>query len=308
MNAQLSESPRAQWLNERRLGIGGSDVAPILGLSKWSTPLDVYLDKRGEIESDDADNDAMYWGRTLEPVIRQEYANRTGVEVSIPPSALTHPTYTFMRANVDGLTSHRRVFEAKTARSADGWGEPGTNEVPDAYALQTQHYLAVTGYEIADVAVLIGGSDFRIYHVEADRELQNDLIHAESEFWQRVLDGRPPEPVSYADTVRAFGSADTSGNVPAGERELAAWTALKLIRSQIKELQANEEDAKALLMKALGDGGDALVGPDGKPLVTWKLAKAAKRFDMEKFKTTHPDLVEQFTVPGTQSRRFLIKE
>ena len=37
----------ALWLEERRKGIGGSDVAAIMGLSPWKTAYQVYQDKRG---------------------------------------------------------------------------------------------------------------------------------------------------------------------------------------------------------------------------------------------------------------------
>src|SRR5690349_18206306 len=116
---------RTEFLEQRRLGIGGSDVAPILGLSKWASPLDIYLRKRGEQPEQD-DNEAMLWGRALEPVIRQQYAERTGRIVRVPEAALVHPQLTFARANLDGVTDDGRVVEVKTARTAQDWGEPGS--------------------------------------------------------------------------------------------------------------------------------------------------------------------------------------
>ncbi|MGH8029807.1 MAG: YqaJ viral recombinase family protein, partial [Arenimonas sp.] len=202
MNALLK--PREEFLANRRRGIGGSDVAAILGLSPWRTALDVYHDKRGE-SPEQPDNEAMAWGRALEPVIRQEYANRTGRQILVPEHQVVHPEHDFMIANLDGITTDDRVFEAKTARAGTGWGEPGTDQVPQPYLLQVQHYLAVMRYDVADIAVLIGGSDFRIYEVPADPELQAMMIEAEAEFWQRVLAGNPPDPVSYADALQRYG-------------------------------------------------------------------------------------------------------
>lgn len=302
------QQTRAEWLAERRLGIGGSDVAAILGLSKWQTPLDVYLEKRGELETDDVDSEPMHWGRKLEPIIRQEYVNRTGVAVKVPSGAFVHPVHSFMRANVDGLTFNDRVFEAKTARTADGWGEPGTDEIPDAYMLQVQHYMIVTGRESADVAVLIGGSDFRLYAVDADPDLQQYIIEAESAFWQRVVDGDPPPPVTYAETVRTFGHVAAEGAVTADAEAEANWSELVKVRAEIKKLTELEEQYKTEIMQTLADKGEALVTPEGKTLVTWKLAKAPARFDATAFKNTHPDLYAEYTVAGTPSRRMLIKE
>lgn len=302
----MTTTDRQAWLEQRRLGIGGSDVAPILGLSKWRTPLDVYLDKRGE-GHEDQDNEPMLWGRALEPVIRQQYADRTGRTVLVPDRMLVHPQHGFMIANVDGLTEDRRVFEAKNARSGQGWGEPGTDEIPEAYYLQTQHYLAVTTYTVADIAVLIGGSDFRIYHVEADTGLQADMIEAEAAFWQRVLDGTPPDPVSFTDAVQRYGRSAAVGAVEADAEVLAAHRKLVGIRHALAQLEEQEAEQKAVLVRALGEAGDTLVA-NGRTLATWKLAKAPQRFDTTRFKASHPDLYSQFTAAGEPSRRLLLKE
>lgn len=304
MSAVLAE--RNQWLQDRRAGIGGSDVAPILGLSKWRTPLDVYLDKRGE-SGPDVDNESMLWGRALEPVIRQQYSDRTGRTVRVPDSMLFHPKHEFMLANLDGVTDDHRLLEIKTARSGADWGEPGTDEIPEAYALQVQHYLCVTGYAVADVAVLIGGSDFRLYEVPADPELQDMIIDAEAAFWQRVVTGQAPDPITFAEAQQRYGRSATAGTVMAGELAAQAVRDLARIKAQIKELETAEEEAKAIVMRAFGDNGDTLVS-DNRTLATWKLTKAPERFDATRFKASHPDLAAQFTAPGNPYRRLLIKE
>lgn len=295
---------RAEWIAERRKGIGGSDVAAILGLSPWKTPLAVYLDKRGEGD-ETPDNEPMLWGRVLEPVIRQQYAERTGRIVRVPEGILTHQHYQFMRANLDGVTDDCRVVEIKTARGGNDWGEPGTDEIPVPYLLQVQHYMAVTGFEVADVAVLIGGSDFRLYEVPADVELQEMMIAGESDFWQRVVEGRPPEPVSFSDVQAMFGRISSQESVEATEDVLEALARLKTIREEIKAAETQEEAAKALIMKAMGEA-EALV-KSGKTLATWKMAKPPVRFDTKGFRAAHPDLYQKFATAGEPSRRFLLK-
>ena len=37
-----------EWLDARRNGIGGSDVAAVLGANPWRTPLEVWLSKTGQ--------------------------------------------------------------------------------------------------------------------------------------------------------------------------------------------------------------------------------------------------------------------
>jgi len=302
-------APSPEWLKARTTGIGGSDVAAILGLSKWKTPLQVYQEKRGEIEPQ-ADNDAMKWGRYLEPVVRQAYADATGREVLVLDQMVRHPIYEHMIANLDGFvapeSAPRRVFEAKTARSADGWGEPGSDQVPQSYLLQVQHYMAVTGFVVADVAVLIGGSDFRIYEVPEDRELQDMLCDACADFWARVQRADPPEPVTFADALQRWGKSSRSDAVMAGAEVMDAVEHLRKLKTEREHLDLAEEGWKAVVMKALGEC-DTLVDRTGKTLATWKAAAAPKRFDSNAFKVQHAALYEQFVKMGEPSRRFLLK-
>lgn len=303
-------SGRADWLKARRTGVGGSDVAPILGLSKWTTPLAVYLDKRGEA-TETPDNDAMRWGRYLEPAVRQAYADETGREVRVPGEMLRHPLYEHMIANLDGVAgggNHGplRIFEAKTARSAEGWGEPGTDQIPQAYCLQIQHYMEVTGIMVADVAVLIGGSDFRIYEVPADRELQDMIIDAEADFWRRVQRGEPPEPVTFADAQARYGRGSVPETVVLPEDLAPSVDRLRSVLAQSKAIESEIESLKAQLMITMGDR-DTLIDSAGRTLATWKVAKAPQRFDAAAFKAVHPELAAAFTKAGDPSRRFLLK-
>jgi putative phage-type endonuclease len=295
---------REQWLIDRMSGIGGSDAAAVLGLSKYKTPLEVYQEKRGEI-GPIPDNEPMLWGRVLEPVIRQQYAERTGRVVRLPDGIIRHQEHPFMLATVDGITDDGRLVEIKTARTAQDWGEAGSDEVPQAYLIQVQHYLEVTALPVADVAVLIGGSDFRLYHIEADRELQQMIVEGEAEFWDRVQRSEPPEPVSYADVQARFGKSSREGSVEADIMTAEAVAMLKRIRESMKTLEEEEEQAKAVIMKVLGEN-ETLI-QQGKILATWKAQAGSKRFDSKTFQAHHPDLYSQFVAIGEPSRRFLLK-
>lgn len=294
---------RLEWLKARQTGIGGSDVAAILGVSKWRTPLDVYLSKVGEaVESED--NDSMEWGRRLEPVVRQAYSDKTGTQVLVPSELIRSEKHPFMIANLDGLTEDR-VVEIKTARTSADWGEEGTDEIPDYYLTQVQHYMSVTGKTLCDVAVLIGTSDFRIYTVKSDPELESLIIKAEEEFWRLVESNTPPEPrtleeckVAFPTSVKAIVEADA---------EIAR--ALKTLSQVGKELSALKETESALKAKVqlfMKENDTLTIG--GITAATWKSAKPRKTFDAKAFATAYPDLYNQFVKEGAPSRRFLLKE
>lgn len=296
----------AQWLEERRKGIGGSDVAAIMGMSPWKTPYQVYQEKRREVQ-DWSGNEATDWGKRMEPAIRQWYSDTTGRAVRLPEGILVHNKYPFMLATLDGFTDDRRVVEIKTARSPKGWGDPGTNEIPDYYLLQVQHYLVVTGFEVCDVPVSIGGASPELYEVPEDQELQEMIIDACASFWVRVQNENPPDPVTYSDAVQRFGKVPATGLVFATESDIVIINDLVAVQKQISALKESEEDLKGQIIAALGDKGDVLAGPDEKALVTYKLANGRKMLDAKALEREMPEIYQKYLKTSEPSRRFLLK-
>jgi predicted phage-related endonuclease len=166
--------------------------------------------------------------------------------------------------------------------------------------------MAVTGFSVSDVAVLIGGSDFRLYEVPADAELQELIIEQEAEFWQRVQAGEPPEPVSYADASNRYRQHVPGKAVTATPAVEDALSALVNARACIKVAEREEEEAKAIIAAYMGDA-ETLASFDARTLATWKTAKPTQRFDIEAFKSDSPDLYAKYLKAGKPSRRFLIK-
>lgn len=299
----MTSAERLEWLKTRQTGIGGSDVAAILGLSKWKTPLDVYNAKIAENPVEES-NASIEWGNRLEPVIRQKYADVTGIPVTIPNTTFRHPEHPFMIANVDGLLPDGSVLEIKTARSGADWGEEGTDEIPEYYLTQVQHYMAVTGAKMCDVAVLIGASDFRIYHVDFDPEIAAMLIEEEKAFWQRVIDRNPPAPRTYAEASAAFPRSKAQA-VEASDEILHEAIELESVNRQIDELKERKEELQGLITSFMGES-DTLATA-GRTIATWKTSKPRVTFDSATFKAKHPDLYAQYLKEGVASRRFLLK-
>ena len=296
----------AQWLEERRKGIGGSDIAAIMGLSPWKTAYQVYQEKRKEVE-DWGGNSITDWGKRMEPAIRQWYSDKTGRDVRLPDKIMYHPKHPFMLASLDGFTDDGRVVEIKTARSGKNWGEPETNQIPDYYAVQVHHYMTITGFQVADIPVSIAGSSPSLYIVEADKEISEMIIEACAKFWERVQSGNPPDPVTYADAVARFGSLKTEGAIVADDKEIHAIEGIKSVRAQIKELEEHEEAWKARIIIALGEQADTLIDSAGQTLVTYKLANGRKSFDAKAFEKDHPNLYLKYIKTSEPQRRFLVK-
>jgi putative phage-type endonuclease len=263
---------------ERLTGIGGSDAPAVLGISPWATPYDLWLQKL-QLAPPPVTNEPMLWGKLLEPIIRDEYVRRTGRAVETVPM-LRHPTREFMICHLDGRVDRTRILECKMARVAAGWGESGTDEIPLLYLVQVHHNLIVSGAQVGDVPVLIGGNDFRIYEVHADADIARELVEQESLFWRRVETREPPDPVNTADAVRRWGHLTATGTVVATEADLFALERLHQIRKQSKLLMAEADEAQLHLMEALGERGDHLVDEAGTLLATWKLDKGRKGYSV----------------------------
>lgn len=210
---------------------------------------------------------AFHWGSLLEPVIRQEYADRTKRIVRVPGAMLHHPRYQFVIAHVDGVTDDKRLFEAKTSRTSLDWGPSGSDQVPEHYLLQVQHYLAIVGYAVADVAVLIGGSDFRMYEIEADAELQEMILWGENDFWNHVQAGTPPDPdFERTDTVEILRRLypGTNGKTVTADEEADQYRRVFENASEmVKNYTKAAEGARAHLLHHMGEASRLIFSDAG---------------------------------------------
>lgn len=299
----------AQQLEARKLGIGGSDAGTILGVNPYKSAVDLYLEKRGEIEPPDlSDNEAVHFGNVLEDVVADEYTRRVGHKLRRVNAHLQHPELPFMLANLDRkVTGMPWVFEAKTAGQymSSDWGPSGTDQVPESYLVQVTHYMIVTGYQRAELAVLIGGRDFRHYTIPFDQGLADILVAREAEFWRLVETGTPPAPQSVHDLETLY-AIDNGQSLVASDDLIEMVQALSATRAHLKEIEGQKGEMELVIKQALADNS-VLLGDDGKPLVTWKKAKDSDRFDAKAFEKDHPDLYRQYLKTQTGSRRFLVK-
>lgn len=287
---------RATWLDLRKQGIGGSDAAAVCGLDKYRSPMEVYLDKIGELPDNEA-GEAAEWGNILEPVVADEFSRRTGVVLREAKQLLVHPEHPFMLANLDRwardpFEDADGIYEGKTvtAYKADDWAEGG---IPDRAHVQTMHYLAVTGCTYAYIAVLIGGQRLEWRRIARDEEAIASLIAIEAEFWQRVLDRRPP-PADGSDACTQFLATfydvdpDSIAVLPPTVTDLLEQRAqAKAEEKAAKERAAEAQNRICQLM------GTAEVGYlDGEVVCTWKqmpeapvaasVRKAHRRFTVKK--------------------------
>lgn len=293
-------------LEQRQTGIGGSETAAILGISPYDTPITIWRRKRG-LEPPKEQSEAMRWGNVLEPLVLQRYEQEQGIQVISPDMTFRHPSLPQMIANVDGLAfSGKRVVEVKTTRNGRNWGEPLSEEIPVYHWIQVQHYLAVTQAELADVAVLIAGSDFRIYRVVPNREFQERMMAAIIEFWRHVESGEEPMPLTEEECRQRWPQSVVK-SIRADEGTKQAYEELLVARQTTKAAEEKESFWRTKIEQAMQDA-DTLMSEDNRVLCTWRTARDSERIDSDRLRAERPDIAEQFTKTVRGGRRFLVKE
>ncbi|MEK4636848.1 YqaJ viral recombinase family protein [Bacillus sp. FSL W8-0519] len=296
-----------QWLQARTQGIGGSDVSAIAGLNKWKSAVQVFLEKTQAIEKKDIQSEAAYFGNVLEEVVAKEFAKRTDLKVQRRNAILQHPEYPWMLANVDRLIVGEKVgLECKTASEylKKEWGD---EEVPAAYLLQCQHYMAVTGYEAWWIAVLIGGNKFVHKKIERDEELIQYLIDIEKDFWLNNVEKNEPPMFDGSDAStellkHLYPESITDSFVSLGKQEELLIEARDQVDREIKVLQEQKAEYENKIKAKLGTSE---AGGTENYKVFWK-SYTTNRFDSKRFKADHPDLYEQY-VKESKARKFTVK-
>lgn len=319
----LKSKNRQEWLDIRRKGIGGSDISAILGLNKYASALDVYNDKLG-LSTEKEENEAMYFGTLLEDVVAKEFQDRTGMKVQKLNATLCVGEGGWMRANIDRaivnpeiagnvrakavegtnlIITTDTILECKTAgmRSAQFWGPSqeleivtgevtSEHEIPIAYELQVQWYMAITGAKRAYVAVLIGGQEFRCYEIDRNNVLISHITQFAHKFWvENVLAKNPPEPQSAKDAMTLY--PESNGNLVEADNDVAVWIGdLRNLSGQIKELETQYKDLQDKVQKKIGQADGFTIG--GEKAVTWKSASRTG-VDSKKLKEQFPEAFAQ---------------
>lgn len=302
------EMTRQEWLQERTKGIGGSDASVILGLNKYKTPFELWLEKTGQIDVQESQAEAAYFGTLLEDLVAKEFELRTGKKVRRNNFMLQHPKYDFITANIDRkVVGEDALLECKTASAflAKDWE---SDEVPAPYLVQVQHYLGVTGYEKAYIAVLIGGQRFIWKEIERDEELIQMIFEEEINFWKHHVLGNVPPALDGSSAAEEFlkeryADSDSSKTVNLAfdyKEKLDSYLELK---SQIKQLQ---ELAKQIENEIKNELKDAETGFVKNYQVNWKPI-VSNRIDTKRLKKERPEIYDQY-VKQSKYRKFDVKE
>lgn len=303
--ADTRKMSHSDWLQMRKAGIGGSDCAAAVGLSRWKSPFQLWSEKTDRIVPTKG-GEALYWGSLMEPILRNEFAKRTNLEVKECPFFLRSKEHKYMLANIDGYVKNEdgsfSVLEIKTANAyaVQDWQDG----LPIEYFAQIIHYMVVTGMSSAYVAVLLGGNEFRIQKYDRDEEMIQHIVQMEEHFWyEYMLKDTPPEATAKDNEL--LGQLYPKSKEKAIEMPAKATDVLADYEKACKDLtlaKEAKEEAEAKLKMMLADAEVGII--DGYK-ISWKNVSTT-RLDSKKVNAilTEEQLKECSTT--TVSRKFTV--
>jgi putative phage-type endonuclease len=295
MTTSVTSGLTKEQIEARKLGIGGSDAASVLGCNPYRSARELYELKLG-LREPDPPNAQMMRGIYLEEVARRLYTQLTGRKARRHAQA-THKSYPFMLCNVDGVILNDPrgpgVLELKCP-AIWTFAKVKREGLPLHYIVQMQHNLAVTGYKWGSFA-LFNADAWELIHfdVERDLDLIDALIVKEEQFWRQHVEKRipPPEvpnttPELVAQLAKAEEAAGGGELILRSDAEWCETARMYLEAKDLGETSANLlASAKEKLQALMGEKG-AVEG--GGLRVYWSEQGGRKSFDRKTLEATKP--------------------
>lgn len=271
---------REEWLEARNKGIGASEVAAVLGESKWATPLSVWSRKVG-LSKPKTETQAMQAGHYLEPAVTRWFEDDTGLTCEDPgeftifwhPDApifatpdrfIVQPSDTlFEELFATPCPGGKGLLEIKTtsAFNKEAWED----EPPLMYQLQVQAQMAATGCRWAVIVVLIGGNRMEWFYVKRHSELIQQIVPKLAHWWgKHVVNQIEPEVIrgSDIDALNDIHATAEGKTVQFPERMAQLDSELVSAKTSVKNMNSRIKDIEAQIRQFMGDAEYGVM-PDG---------------------------------------------
>ncbi len=299
--------PTQEWVDNRKDYIGGSDVSSILQQNPYSTPLQVWMRKKGLLTPVDS-TPIMNFGHYFEPILAARFEEITGLKTRQVNKTYQHKEHSFLRANIDRMVlaseaEPTAVLELKTTtsqrlKSLDG-------DIAKEWFLQVQHYLGITGYEKAYLQIY--ERDTCTFHEPMLIDRADDLIIENMskliKWWNvHMIGGKRPEPINGEDCLILYPDSSYGTNKEATPGDYALYNELLQIRERKEDVENMEEYLKTKLKERIGES--EMLSCGGKPLIKWK-STSQNRLDTTAIRKAHPELCKSFT-NQTKTRRLTV--
>jgi len=320
---------RTDWLDYRRTGIGGSDLAAIMGLSGFGTARDIYYSKISELDAVDTDDEnwfAKEYGNALEPLAVKTFEKMYDLDAFVVHKMFRHPVHEFMIADVDGFVNEDAgsisILECKSTGTfnREAW-ENGA--VPYNYELQCRHYMAVMNLDRAYIICIMGNtlSDVYVRVIERDMEIEAAIIQEEKYFWEEHVLKRSPIPYTengdlVLKSIRKHYGATHSAAYTLGKPALVHLDEYLKLKEQKRDLDAQVKDVDNKMKKAYAPVLDLMRNSPSANCIGAKaeylssnnsvVRKQISGDSLEKLRIRHPDIYREY-LTESESRRFSVK-
>jgi len=309
MHISTRQMTETEWLKTRHHGLGGSDVAAVLGLSNYRTALDVYNEKIQPEPAPREETPRMKAGKIMEATIARWWSKEYGYRIVRDNKIRIHPRYPYLLANLDRLilsaSDNGRgtgILECKNTSSwaFKQWEDDG---LPLDFYAQVQHYFSVSGHKWGAVAVLIDGWDLKAVDILPDKEFIQMMTDRLSDFWNdHVLKSVPPEPSTNEEVKKLYPDSKPLSEIQATVETLDLVKTAIENKKNLRNLEEVQENYETQIKAVMKENEQLTFG--GNPIATWKKTKPSRQFDKDTFSLEHPDLLEKFTIEKDGYRRF----
>ncbi len=311
---------------ERRAGIGGSDVGSIMGANPYCSPIQVYKEKVGELPPPSM-NFAMEWGSRLEDVVCIKYAEDKKLFYDdkadcvdnwkkIPnyrdsyngilyiPHTVRSKKHDWAYAHPDGLVGHNNKdneitgIEIKTVSEGiyrKYWAE---GEIPPYQYYQVVWYSMITGINKWTMVGFVphlrnSQNPIMLHEIEVDFDTQNRVWKQVKYFWDCVQNKTPPELERYSEKdIKILYPENSVDLIQSNKSIHDKCTELAEIREAIKPLVEREELAKNAIKAYMGHCG-RLLSDEGNEIATFKSGKARVTVDYKSIVEDFRDILKR---------------
>lgn len=301
-------------IERRRRGLFATDTPSIVlgedpDLDRaFGSPLSVWLEKVRAVRASNP-TPLMRMGLWLEPSILMWAEHEIGQEierkVAVYPSGDGDDIFgAHLDGRLVGTDRHGRrgVVEAKLSFMTQGWGDPGTDQIPARYMLQTQHQMLVSDAEVAYVPVLLlSAGTMELYVVERNDALIDEIRDIDLRFWhEHVLANKQPAGPAREDILKRVERPSKSVRIP--------WELAKQyeVTGEAESKAKKDRDAARLALLTAGIDADVLEHDGGKYRIAresggWSIAGDA----LKRLRREHPDIFAEY---ASEKERVVIRQ
>lgn len=325
-----------RWLECRMHGplgdipytVGGSDVAAIFGVSPWTTPLELWLVKKGRIKPPEKSNtNQLQMGHLLEPIAAYWYEQKSGNAVTEDTNLYQHADHPYALANFDRRFTRASdgepgILECKscTYHKAGDWAE---DAIPLYYELQLRFYLAVADVDIGAFSAVWGNNpdnDLAMPEIVRDKA-KEDMIFEKLEEWNWSLENDKPPTMQdvkpklaleslariYGSSQKSLPTVEFSGKYEKALRKIAMLQGeLTTRNSEIKKLEKEIEAHSVRIAEAMKEHEHGVLTTTSDKILIDFVTRRTRRPDSKALKEKYPSVYDE-VLKTSESRKVKVR-